>query len=151
MIMSLPVGISFIRTVNGHYVTATDEYNCRRYLCFTTVQNATKCIDYCAEFRSNHGYWPEINLSQQRNKIETIEFKKRSPEKLKKFFEIEFHSNKEPDDACKIYHVPFLVCHDFNFAVSETDFQLFLSAQALDCQQPNMYESISILNKLLNK
>tara|TARA_B100000405_G_scaffold302490_1_gene265919 strand:- start:1181 stop:1630 length:450 start_codon:yes stop_codon:yes gene_type:complete len=148
--MSLPVGLSFVRTINGKYVTIIDEYQCRRYLCFTSLKVATKCIDYHAEFRSKHGYWPEIDLGKQKNEIEVKEFKKRSPEKLKKYFDIEFHNQKDADDVCSIYNAPYFICHDFQYNVGETDFQLFLSAQAIDCTPPDMYQAVSQLNRLLN-
>lgn len=149
--MSLPVGLSFVRTINGKYMTVVDEFQCRRYLCFTTLKTATKCIDYCAEFRSKHGYWPEIDLSKTKNEINTIEFKSRSPEQLKKFFEIDFHNGKEVDDVCSVYDVPYFVCHDFQYAVGEKDYQLFLTAQALDCDPPQLFESMTKLNKLLDR
>ncbi len=64
-------------------------------------------------------------MFKQRNKIDTIEFKKRSPEKLKKFFEIEFHSNKEPDDE-SLNRLP-----EFNVALKYSFKKLYLSSELM--------------------
>ena len=148
--MSPSVGLTFVKTINGKYITAIDEYQCRRYLCFTSSLSANNCLDYHAEFRSKYGFWPEIDLGKQRIKIESKgAFKKRSPEQLKKHFVVEFHK-KGTDDVCSIYNVPYFICHNFDYKVGETDCQLFLSAQALDCSL-DTHQAMARLNRLLDK
>lgn len=149
--MSSSVGLSFVKTINGKYITVIDEYQSRRYLCFTSSMSANKCIEYYAEFHSKHGFWPEINLGKQRIKIESKEdFKKRSPEQLKKYFEVEFHQTKGADDVCSIYKAPYFMCHNFDYNIREKDYQLFLSAQSLDCSL-STHEAMSFYNRLLDK
>jgi hypothetical protein len=147
-------GISFVKTITNRYVTVLDDKSVARYICFLRVKDASRCVDYISEFRSKHGYYPELDFrADAPRRIRAVTgLKERSPENIKRFLQIEYHKEELiEEEACSIHKVPLFVCHTFDYQITPEKFQVFLSAQALDCKKRNPFETIQMLNRLYEK
>jgi len=83
--------------VNGTYLSLVDPSYKPRYMCFQDMLLADKCLDYVSMFRSKHGVWPSFNMSRKRRKLESVSIKKRTPEQLKRYLEIETYDFRTMD------------------------------------------------------
>jgi hypothetical protein len=84
------MGFHFVKlNVNGTYLSLVDPSYKPRYICFQDMLLAEKCLDYVSMFRSKHGVWPSFNMSRKRRKLESVSIKKRTPEQVKRYLEIE--------------------------------------------------------------
>ena len=68
------------------YLTIIDPTKKSRFVCFSNKNTADAFVDYVANFRSKHGYWPSMDMS---NRMSTVRsktgIKKREPEEIKKY------------------------------------------------------------------
>lgn len=65
------------------YLSLVDPNKKSRFVCFKDRRTANVFVDYVTHFRSKHGHWPNMDMS---NRFATIRskpgIKKRSPEEL---------------------------------------------------------------------
>lgn len=127
---------NFIRLKpNNTYVTITDPSSKPRLLCFNSKNATNKAITDLCNFRSKYGYWPNIDLSKESEKIVPKKsFKKRSALELLDFLEIYSLDEDGIDRLCVENCVDFMYCYNFEMSGFEKDYiNLILSAQELDC------------------
>ena len=93
--------------VNGTYLSLVDPSHKPRYICFQDMLLADKCLDYVSMFRSKHGVWPSFNMSRKRRKLESVSIKKRTPEQVKRYLEIETYDFKTIDMIATRSNVSF--------------------------------------------
>ena len=135
---------------HGKMLSILDEDNKRRILAFQKANDASRCITYIAEFRHNYGYWPEMNLTASKQKIQTgIDFKQRSVPDIEKFFYLDYL--EDVDSFCTSNSSSFFVCHNFHYSWNDhKEMQLMFSAQHLDCN-PDMYKYRRALDDMFNE
>ena len=93
--------------VNGTYLSLVDPSHKPRYICFQDMLLADKCLDYVSMFRSKHGVWPSFNMSRKRRKLESVSIKKRTPEQVKRYLNIDTYDFKTIDMIATRSNVSF--------------------------------------------
>ena len=93
--------------VNGTYLSLVDPSHKPRYICFQDMLLAEKCLDYVSMFRSKHGVWPSFNMSRKRRKLESVSIKKRTPEQVKRYLNIDTYDFKTIDMIATRSNVSF--------------------------------------------
>ena len=102
------MGFHFVKlNVNGTYLSLVDPSYKPRYICFQDMLLTEKCLDYVSMFRSKHGVWPSFNMSRKRRKLESVSIKKRTPEQVKRYLEIETYDFKTIDMIATRSNVSF--------------------------------------------
>lgn len=136
----------------GNYLTLIDPTNNPRYMCFSDKSNASHCINYIARFRSEHGYFPNIDLSKSsRQEIKSnVSFKKRSPSEISDMLSIVTLNQDDLDEVCCKNSIGFFYVHNFSYTLKNNEIELLLSAQELNCT-PDMYRYTTNLNNIFEK
>jgi hypothetical protein len=94
--------------VNGTHLSLVDPSSKSRFVCFPDVNNANKCIDYVASFRSRHGVWPSFDMSEEKRKIKSAtDVKSRTPEEIRRYLEIETYDLNVLDRMASRSNVSF--------------------------------------------
>jgi|TARA_R110000823_G_scaffold314218_2_gene442985 hypothetical protein len=102
------MGFHFVKlNVNGTYLSLVDPSYKPRYICFQDMLLAEKCLDYVSMFRSKHGVWPSFNMSRKRRKLESVSIKKRTPEQVKRYLNIDTYDFKTIDMIATRSNVSF--------------------------------------------
>jgi hypothetical protein len=98
------------------YLSIVDPNKKSRFVCFPEKKTANTFVDYVTCFRSKHGHWPLIDMS---NKVTTIRskvgFKKRTPEELKKFLELHTFEYDNIEEMSKRTNVSFICVSSFAY------------------------------------
>ena len=141
---------NFIRMKpHGNYISIRDTSKKIRFICFKEFKHADKCIDYLSDFRSKHGYFPSLDLTQQKNEIKSrVNFKKRTKENVKTFFEIEMLNQEDFDSLCNIYNMNIMYCYNFDIDYRRNKYDLLLTAQEID-SNPSSDNFRKMLNDML--
>lgn len=136
----------------GNLLTIIDPAKVPRYMCFTEKIDAIHCISYVSNFRSKHGYFPVINLSNSQEKHEIIpQVKYRDPTDIAKFLSIETFEYEEIDRMCSMTNINLFCVHGFSYHYNNhNQMNVVLSAQNLD-SVPNLYKYTNNLNNLYYK
>lgn len=132
------------------FLTMIDANKTPRYMCFSNKLDALHCITYVSKFRSKNGYFPFMDLSQEKELIEIKEdFKKRKPQEISKFLSIETLSDSEVDRLCSKTNIKLFCVHSFSFQTNmDQQMKVLLSAQAMD-SVPNFEKYVENLNNYL--
>tara|TARA_B110000977_G_scaffold34523_1_gene46149 strand:- start:7088 stop:7528 length:441 start_codon:yes stop_codon:yes gene_type:complete len=102
------MGFHFVKlNVNGTYLSLVDPSYKPRYICFQDMLLAEKCLDYVSMFRSKHGVWPSFDMSRKRRKLESVSIKKRTPEQVKRYLNIDTYDFKTIDMIATRSNVSF--------------------------------------------
>lgn len=116
----------FIRFRSG-YLTVTPPNSSPRYMCFKNRSDAKICKKYVADFRAKYGQWPNMDMNSSHIQIKLSAKKKRSPEHVEKFLEIETHEDFEN------FMDGVLYCHSFGVIYeNSTKFTMSFSGQEID-------------------
>ena len=148
---------NFIRlNLTNTYATILDKNSFPRYICFKDSMSARNCVSHICYYRSKHGHWPTLDLSEDRHKIEQkINFKKRKPEELYKYFEIVELDEDELNNMCNTHHMSLFYCHSFETEpINNSDifsgYQLRIAAEEIDSIM-NIEEYKKRLNITINR
>lgn len=135
----------------GNYLTLIDSINNPRYVCFANKLDALHCITYMSKFKSTHGYFPRIDLNENKNlKIYSMNSSKKSTDAISKLFTIEMLYQDDLDNICCKNSIGIMYIHNFNYNFTNNEVNLFLSAQELQCV-PNMYRFTKNLDDIYNR
>ena len=134
-----------------NYLTMLDTSNNPRYMCFANKMDAIHCITYLSKFRSEHGYFPSIDLSKPKNrhKIESLPSKKRETNEISKLFIIDTFDQDDLDEMCSKHKVDFFYVHSFAYTYTNNEMELLLSAQELN-SNPDSYRFTKTLDDMYN-
>ena len=115
------------------YLSLVDPNSKSRFLCFSDKAVADRCIEYVCEFRSRHGIWPCLDMSQQRRKIEPkTNVKLRTPDQVKRYLEIETYDFGSLDKiACKT-NISFYCVLNFDIDITDSVESVSFSGQEMD-------------------
>ena len=97
------------------FVTIVDPKSIPRYMVFKNKNTAHDCISHYANFRSEYGIWPVMDLTSKSTKIHPqLMKKKRTPKELSKFLEIETFDEDEIVSISRFAQMSILYCHSFS-------------------------------------
>ena len=119
--------------VNGTHLSLVDPSSKSRFLCFSDVKNAHKCIDYVTSFRSRHGVWPSFDMSESKRKIRSsTDVKVRTPEELRRYLEIESYDFQTIDRMACRSNVSFYCVLNFDTIANGTSESISMTGQEMD-------------------
>jgi len=97
------------------YLTVVDPNKKSRFVCFSNQQTADVFVDYITKFRSTHGFWPTMDMSDRMVKVKSlVGIKKRTPEDLKKYIGYDMFDYETIDKMAKTTNISFI--HITNFS-----------------------------------
>ena len=97
------------------YLTVVDPTKKSRFVCFSNKRTAEVFVDYVTNFRSLHGFWPNLDMSDRMTKVKSkIGCKKRTTEELKKYLSYDIFDYENIDEMAKRTNVSFI--HITNFS-----------------------------------
>lgn len=130
----------FLRFRSG-YLTVTPPNSSPRYMCFKNRSDAKICKSYVAGFRAKYGQWPNMDMNSEYSQIKMSAKKKRSPEQVEKFLDIETH------EEIDMFMEGILYCHSFGVIhENSTRFMMTFSGQEVDFT-PEPLDYIDSLNQ----
>ena len=118
------------------YLSIVDPQKKARFICFGDTKTADTFVNYVTHFRSKHGHWPNMDMS---NRIATVMsktgFKKRTPEELKKYLSLESFDYEDIEEMAKRTNISFICVTNFAYLPDGHETQLVsFSGQEWDCE-----------------
>ena len=122
------------------FLTLTDPQKKSRFICFSNKNTADVFVDYVTSFRSRHGYWPAMDMSQKFRTIKSkTGIKKRSPEELKEYLSYETFDFEQIDEMSKRSNISYLHVTNFTYIPNGEDNQVVsFSGQEWDGQADDL-------------
>ena len=107
------------------YLSIVDPQKKARFICFGDTKTADTFVNYVTHFRSKHGHWPNMDMS---NRIATVMsktgFKKRTPEELKKYLSLESFDYEDIEEMAKRTNISFICVTNFAYLPDGRETQL---------------------------
>jgi len=107
------------------YLSLVDPNKKSRFVCFKDRRTANVFVDYVTHFRSKHGHWPNMDMS---NRFATVRskhgIKKRTPEELKNYLELQAFDFDNIDEMAKRANISFICVTNFAFIPDGNEQQL---------------------------
>lgn len=98
------------------YLSIVDPTKKPRFVCFDNTRTANVFVDYVTCFRSKHGHWPNMDMSSQLITIRSKSgIKKRTPEELKNYLQLQTFDYENIDEMAKRTNVSFICITHFTF------------------------------------
>lgn len=98
------------------YLTVVDPNKKSRFICFSNQLTADAFVDYVTNFRSIHGFWPNLDMSDRMSRVKSlIGTKKRTPEELKKYIGYEMFDYDNIEEMAKRTNVSFIHITNFSY------------------------------------
>ena len=98
------------------YLSIVDPQKKARFICFGDTKTADTFVNYVTHFRSKHGHWPNMDMS---NRVATVMsktgFKKRTPEELKKYLSLESFDYENIEEMAKRTNISFICVTNFAY------------------------------------
>ena len=97
------------------YLTVVDPTKKSRFVCFSNKRTAEVFVDYVTNFRSIHGFWPNLDMSDRMIKVKSkVGTKKRTPHELRKYLTFDNFDYENIEEMAKTTNVSFI--HITNFS-----------------------------------
>jgi hypothetical protein len=107
------------------YLSIVDPSKKSRFVCFSDTKTASVFVDYVTFFRSKHGHWPMMDMS---NRFATVRSKsltkKRSQEELKNYLELQPFDYENIEEMAKRTNVSFICVTNFSYIPNGNEQQL---------------------------
>jgi hypothetical protein len=107
------------------YLSIVDPQKKARFICFGDTKTADTFVNYVTHFRSKHGHWPNMDMS---NRVATVMsktgFKKRTPEELKKYLSLESFDYENIEEMAKRTNISFICVTNFAYLPDGHETQL---------------------------
>ena len=98
------------------YLSVVDPNSKSRFVCFGEKRIANTFMDYVINFRSQHGYWPNIDMSNKFSKIQSkTGVKKRTPDELQKYLDLDTFGYDDIDEMAKSTNISFICITNFAY------------------------------------
>jgi len=96
------------------YLSIVDPNKKSRFVCFSHRKTADAFMDYVTHFRSKHGHWPNMDMSNRFARVRSKSgIKKRTPDELKNYLSLESFDYENIDDMAKRTNVSFICVTNF--------------------------------------
>ena len=107
------------------YLSIVDPQKKSRFVCFSDTNTADTFINYVTNFRSKHGHWPNMDMSNRIASIRSgVGIKKRTPDELKKYLSIETFDYENIEEMAKRTNVSFICVTNFAYIPDGNETQL---------------------------
>ena len=107
------------------YLSIVDPNKKSRFVCFSDTKTANVFIDYVTLFRSKHGHWPSMDMSNSVTVIRSKSLiKKRTQEELKKYLDLQNFDYDKIDKMAKCTNVSFICVTNFLYMPNGNEQQL---------------------------
>jgi len=107
------------------YLSIVDPQKKSRFVCFSDTNTADTFINYVTNFRSKHGHWPNMDMSNRIASIRSgVGIKKRTPDELKKYLSIETFDYDNIEEMAKRTNVSFICVTNFAYIPDGNETQL---------------------------
>ena len=107
------------------YLSIVDPQKKARFICFGDTKTADTFVNYVTHFRSKHGHWPNMDMS---NRIATVMskagLKKRTPAELKKYLSLESFDYEDIEEMAKRTNISFICVTNFAYLPDGHETQL---------------------------
>ena len=107
------------------FLSLIDPNRKSRFICFGDTKTADTFVNYITHFRSKHGHWPNMDMS---NRVATVMsktgFKKRTPEELKKYLSLESFDYENIEEMAKRTNISFICVTNFAYLPDGRETQL---------------------------
>ena len=118
------------------YLSVVDPNKKSRFVCFDKKDTADVFVNYVTNFRSKHGYWPSLDMS---NRLATVRsktgIKKRTPEELKNYLSLETFDYENIEEMAMRTNVSFICITNFAYIPNGSEHQIVsFSGQEWDGQ-----------------
>ena len=98
------------------YLSLIDPHKKARYICFSNKNTADTFVEYVTTFRSKHGHWPVLDMSQKIKTVKSLTgIKKRTPEELKEYLSYETFDFEQIDEMSKRSNVSYIHITNFTY------------------------------------
>jgi hypothetical protein len=107
------------------YLSIVDPQKKARFVCFSDVKTADTFVNYVTNFRSKHGHWPNMDMSNRIASIRSgVDIKKRTPDELKKYLSLETFDYENIEEMAKRTNVSFICVTNFAYIPDGNETQL---------------------------
>ena len=142
----------------GKYLTIIDKANMPRYMCFNKKMDALHCVTYISKFRSENGFFPQLDLTRNQTELHeelrnNLKIKKeRTPESISKLLYIETLTPEKVNKICASYNINLFYIQSFAYMYDKNkdETKVLMAAQELN-GRPDDYMYIAKLNEILTK
>jgi len=98
------------------YLTIIDPTKKSRFVCFGDKNTADAFVDYVANFRSKHGYWPNMDMSNRVSLVRSkTGIKKRTVEEIKEYLHFESFEYENIDEMARRANISFICITNFAY------------------------------------
>jgi hypothetical protein len=98
------------------YLSLVDPNKKTRFVCFQDRETADTFVDYVTNFRSKHGFWPNMDMSNRYARVRSkTGIKKRTPEELKDYLSLESFDYENIEDMASRTNVSFICVTSFAY------------------------------------
>ena len=118
------------------YLSIVDPNKKSRFVCFSDRKTADAFIDYVTHFRSKHGHWPNMDMSNRFARVKSKSgIKKRTPEELKKYLTLQPFDYENIEEMAMRTNVSFICVTNFAYIPNGSEHQIVsFSGQEWDGQ-----------------
>jgi len=104
------------------YLSLVDPQKKSRFVCFQNEKTANVFVDYITQFRSIHGFWPNMDMSNRYVRlVSKVGVKKRTPSELKKYLSLEPFDYQNVEDMAMRTNVSFICVTNFSYIPDTTE------------------------------
>ena len=135
------------------YLSIVDPNKKSRFVCFSDRKTADTFMDYVTHFRSKHGHWPNMDMSNRFARVRRKSgIKKRTPDELKNYLSLESFDYENIDDMAKRTNVSFICVTNFAYLPDSHETQLVsFSGQEWDGEaDESLYRDLLEFNLKIN-
>ncbi len=135
------------------YLSIVDPSKKSRFVCFSDRKTADAFVDYVTHFRSKHGHWPNMDMSNRFARVRSKSgIKKRTPNELKNYLSLESFDYENIDDMTKRTNVSFICVTNFAYLPDSHETQLVsFSGQEWDGEaDESLYRDLLEFNLKIN-
>jgi hypothetical protein len=98
------------------FLSLVDPNKKSRFVCFSEKKTADTFVNYMTHFRSKHGYWPNMDMSNRVATVKSkVKFKKRTPEELNKYIDLKLYDFENIEEMAKRTNISFICITNFAY------------------------------------
>ena len=107
------------------FLSLVDPNKKSRFVCFSDKKTATTFVNYVTNFRSKHGFWPNMDMSSKVSTIKSkVVMKKRTPEELEKYLSLEPFDFENIEEMAKRTNISFICITNFAYIPDNNEQQI---------------------------
>ena len=135
------------------YLSVVDPNKKTRFVCFQDRNTAGVFVNYVADFRSKHGFWPNMDMSNRYARIVSkTGIKRRTPDELKDYLLLEPFEYENIEQMAMRMNVSFICVTNFAYLSDSGEQQIItFSGQEWDGEaDESLYRDLLEFNLKIN-